>query len=78
MSSVLTCWRCRWRPRLDSVDTSSAQRRPRHKNGARQFDVVSTLHYKVLMKAIMRTVAIIELVLVFPAVLFMTALFVRL
>jgi hypothetical protein len=29
------------------------------------------------MKAIMRTVAIIELLLVFPAVLFMTAVFVR-
>jgi hypothetical protein len=42
-----------------------------------QFDMRSTLHYKVDMKSIMRPVAIIESLLVFPAALFMTALFVR-
>jgi hypothetical protein len=36
-----------------------------------------TLYYKVSMKAINRTVAIVELLLVLPGVLFMTALFVR-
>jgi len=36
-----------------------------------------TLHYKVWMNMIKRTIAIIELLLVFPAALFMTALFVR-
>ena len=33
--------------------------------------------YKVIMKAIKRTIAIIELLLVFPAALFMVALFLR-
>lgn len=36
-----------------------------------------TLHYKVSMKTIKRAIAIMELFLVFPAALFMTALFVR-
>src|SRR5207244_4778665 len=36
-----------------------------------------TLHYKVIMNTIRRTIAATELVLIFPAVLFMTALFVR-
>ena len=36
-----------------------------------------TLWYKVTMKTINRTIAIIELLLVFPAALFMTALFFR-
>jgi hypothetical protein len=36
-----------------------------------------TLYYKVSMKAITRTIAIIELFLVFPAALFMVALFLR-
>jgi hypothetical protein len=37
----------------------------------------STLHYKVDMKGIERAIAIIELLLILPAALFMTALFVR-
>jgi hypothetical protein len=41
------------------------------------FDTIPTLYYKVRMKAINRTVAIVELLLVFPGLLFMTALFVR-
>ena len=40
-------------------------------------DTTTTLQYKVLMIAIKRYIATIELLLVFPAVLFMTALFVR-
>ena len=36
-----------------------------------------TLWYKVIMKTINRTIAIIELLLVLPAALFMTALFFR-
>ena len=36
-----------------------------------------TLYYKVSMKTIKRTIAIIELLLVFPAALFMVALFLR-
>jgi hypothetical protein len=36
-----------------------------------------TLHYKVLVNTIKRTLAATELLLVFPAALFMTALFVR-
>ena len=35
------------------------------------------MHYKVHMNAIRRTVAATEVLLIFPAVLFMTALFVR-
>jgi len=35
------------------------------------------LYYKVSMKTIKRTIAIVELLLVFPAALFMTALFLR-
>ena len=35
------------------------------------------MYYKVSMKAINRTIAIIELLLVFPAALFMVALFLR-
>jgi hypothetical protein len=38
---------------------------------------IFTLWYKVTMKTINRTIAIIELLLVFPAALFMTALFLR-
>lgn len=41
------------------------------------FDLTITLYYKVLMNAIKRTIAATELLLVFPATLFMTALFVR-
>jgi hypothetical protein len=40
-------------------------------------DVTSTLDYKVLMNTIKRTIAATELLLVFPASLFMTALLVR-
>src|SRR5208337_2307386 len=40
-------------------------------------DMTFTLHYKVSMKMIKRTIATTELLLVFPAVLFMTALFVQ-
>jgi hypothetical protein len=40
-------------------------------------DTTTALQYKVLMNAIKRTIATVELLLVFPAVLFMTALFVR-
>jgi ABC-type Fe3+ transport system permease subunit len=40
-------------------------------------DGVFTLWYKVIMKTINRTIAIIELLLVFPAALFMAALFLR-
>jgi hypothetical protein len=40
-------------------------------------DSLVTLHYKVNMKAINRIVAITELLLVLPGMLFMTALFVR-
>jgi hypothetical protein len=40
-------------------------------------DTTTTLQYKVLVNAIKRTIATLELLLVFPAVLFMTALFVR-
>jgi hypothetical protein len=41
------------------------------------FDMRSTLNYKVHMKEIERAIAIIELLLILPAALFMTALFVR-
>jgi hypothetical protein len=41
------------------------------------FDTMHTLHYKVSMNKIKRAIAITELFLVFPAALFMTALFVR-
>lgn len=41
------------------------------------FDTRTTLYYKVGVKTITRTIAIVELLLVFPGVLFMTALFVR-
>jgi hypothetical protein len=40
-------------------------------------DWALTLYYKVSMKTIKRTIAIIELLLVFPAALFMIALFLR-
>ncbi len=40
-------------------------------------DGALTLYYKASMKAIKRTIAIIELLLVFPAALFMIALFLR-
>jgi hypothetical protein len=40
-------------------------------------DGALTLYYKVSMKTIKRTIAIIELLLVFPAALFMIALFLR-
>ena len=40
-------------------------------------DWTFTLRYKASMKSIRRTIAIIELLLVLPAALFMTALFVR-
>src|SRR5258708_11512793 len=40
-------------------------------------DNLVTLHYKVTMKAINRIVAIAELLLVLPGMLFMSALFVR-
>jgi hypothetical protein len=46
-------------------------------NPALPLDTPSTLRYKVAMKAIKRTLAATELLLVFPAGLFMTALFVR-
>jgi hypothetical protein len=35
------------------------------------------LHYKVMMKMIKRAIAVVEVVLVFPAALFMAALFLR-
>ena len=40
-------------------------------------DTTSTLHYKVPMNKLKRTIATTELLLVLPAALFMTALFVR-
>ncbi len=40
-------------------------------------DKAFTLYYKVKMKKIGRAIALLELLLVFPAALFMTALFVR-
>jgi len=40
-------------------------------------DLTSTLQYKVFMNTIRRSIAATELVLVLPATLFMTALFVR-
>jgi hypothetical protein len=40
-------------------------------------DKTFTLYYKVNMKKIGRAIALLELLLVFPAALFMTALFVR-
>jgi hypothetical protein len=43
----------------------------------RPLDLTFTLDYKALMNAIKRTIAATELLLVFPATLFMTALFVR-
>jgi hypothetical protein len=45
--------------------------------GKKSVDGVLTLYYKVSMKTIKRTIAIIELLLVFPAALFMIALFLR-
>jgi len=42
-----------------------------------RLDLICTLRYKVLMNTIRRTIAATELLLVFPAALFMTALFVR-
>lgn len=44
---------------------------------ANLFDARITLYYKVHVKAINRTIAIVELLLILPGVLFMTALFVR-
>jgi hypothetical protein len=41
------------------------------------FDKSFTLHYKVNMSTAKRAVAFIELLLIFPAALFMTSLFVR-
>jgi hypothetical protein len=40
-------------------------------------DGVLALWYKVIMKTIQRTIALVELLLVLPAALFMTALFLR-
>ena len=42
-----------------------------------RLDLNCTLHYKVLMNTIKRTIVAAELLLIFPAALFMTALFVR-
>ncbi len=42
-----------------------------------RLDLTWTLQYKALMNTIKRTIAATELLLVFPAALFMTALFVR-
>src|SRR3954463_14476348 len=49
----------------------------RHAPRASPLDVPSTLRYKVTMNAVKRTLATMELLLVLPAALFMTALFVR-
>ena len=49
--------------------TSSPSRRP--------LDNKLTLYYKVSMTTMKRTVAVVEWLLIFPAALFMTALFVR-
>src|ERR1700737_5394579 len=43
----------------------------------RYLQLSCTLHYKVAMNTIKRTIAATELLLIFPAVVFMTALFVR-
>ena len=53
------------------------RRRGRHRGHKCYLRLSCTLHYKVTMNTIKRTIAATELLLIFPAALFMTALFVR-
>jgi hypothetical protein len=55
-----------------------ARRRVTHVSiTALRLDATSTLRYKVIMNTTKRAIATVEILLVFPAALFMTALFVR-